>query len=159
MARMKRVFSNPIVAVLAGACLRLFFVLKFPAGSGDTIIYDQLASNWLGHASYAMDVAGQPLPVDIRMPGYPAFLAIIYGLSGRSGEGARRSVMLAQVTIDLGTCALIACLASLLAVLCNNPANRRRAYLAGCTNRAHGEHVCRFRPGFRALLVFRVWGR
>ena len=150
---MKRVFSNPIVAVLAGACLRLFFVVKFPAGSGDTIIYDQLASNWLSHASYAMDVAGQPLPVDIRMPGYPAFLAIIYVLSGRSGESARRSVMLAQVVIDLGTCVLVACLASLLGVLCIKRANRRRAFLAGLWLAA----LCPFTANYVAVPLTETW--
>jgi len=153
MARMKRVFSNPIVAILAGACLRLFFVLKFPAGSGDTIIYDQLASNWLSHASYAMDVAGQPLPVDIRMPGYPAFLAIIYVLSGHSGEAAHRAVMLAQVVIDLGSCALIACLALLLAVLCNDQANRRRAFLVGLWLSA----LCPFTANYVAVPLTETW--
>ena len=33
---MRRIFSNPITALAAGACLRFFFVLKYPAGSGDT---------------------------------------------------------------------------------------------------------------------------
>jgi hypothetical protein len=150
---MKRVFSNPVVAVLAGACLRLFFVLKFPAGSGDTIIYDQLASNWLGHASYAMDVAGQPLPVDIRMPGYPAFLAIIYALSGHSGEAARRAVLLAQVVIDLGSCALIGCLSALIAVLYNNQANRRRAFLVGLWLAA----LCPFTANYVAVPLTETW--
>jgi len=58
---MKRVFSSPILPLVTGAALRLFFVLKFPAGAGDTVIYDQLATNWLKHAKYAMDIAGQPV--------------------------------------------------------------------------------------------------
>jgi len=36
-ARMKRVFSSPILPLVIGAALRLFFVLKFPAGAGDTV--------------------------------------------------------------------------------------------------------------------------
>jgi len=53
---MKRVFWSPISALVTGAALRLLFVLKFPGGSGDTVIYDQLATNWLKHANYAMEI-------------------------------------------------------------------------------------------------------
>src|SRR5260221_185717 len=44
---MKRIFSNSVVALVAGLCLRLFFVLKYPANSGDTALYEQIAPNWL----------------------------------------------------------------------------------------------------------------
>src|SRR5258708_20467843 len=71
--RMKRVFSSPVLPIVTGAALRLFFVLKFPAGAGDTVIYDQLATNWLKHAQYAMDVAGHPFSLHIPIPPYPAF--------------------------------------------------------------------------------------
>ena len=116
---MKRVFSSPILPLVTGAALRLFFVLKFPAAAGDTVIYDQLATNWLKHAQYAMDIAGQPVSVDIRMPGYPAFLAIVYAFTGHTGEAARRAVLLAQGFMDLSTCVLIGALAALLALLWN----------------------------------------
>src|SRR5664279_880112 len=111
---MRRILSSPLTALLAGACLRLLFVLKFPADSGDTVIYEQLATNWLKYGKYAMDVGGQPVPVDLRMPGYPAFLAILYALIGRVGPNARLAVMLAQIFIDLATCLIIAGLAALL---------------------------------------------
>jgi len=74
-------------ALTAGLCLRLFFLLKFPATSGDTVLYEQIATNWLKHHLYAMTVGGKITPVDLRMPGYPAFLAIIYALTGRTGAG------------------------------------------------------------------------
>jgi hypothetical protein len=112
---MRRVFSNPFVALAAGFCLRLFFVLKYPANSGDTILYEQIATNWLKHHVYAMDVGGVVTPVDLRMPGYPAFLAIVYALTGRTGADARIWVMLGQIAIDLLACVLIARLAELLA--------------------------------------------
>jgi hypothetical protein len=112
---MKRVFSNPFVALTAGLCLRLFFVLKYPANSGDTVLYEQIATNWLKHHVYAMDVGGVVTPVDLRMPGYPAFLAIVYALTGRTGAGARIWVMLAQIAIDLLACLVIARLAEHLA--------------------------------------------
>ena len=105
---MKRFFSNPLAALFAGACLRLFFVFKFPATSGDTVLYDQFATNWLKLGKLAMDIQGVATPVDLRMPGYPAFLAIVYAVTGRTGEAARLPVMLAQTAVDLGTCLVIA---------------------------------------------------
>ncbi|MCU1315647.1 MAG: putative O-linked GlcNAc transferase-putative TPR-containing transrane protein, partial [Candidatus Acidoferrum typicum] len=81
---MKRVFSNPLVVLIAGLCLRLFFVLKFPANSGDTVLYEQIATNWLKQHVYGMDVGGAITPVDLRMPGYPAFLVLMYALTGRT---------------------------------------------------------------------------
>jgi hypothetical protein len=123
---MKRVFSNSVVALAAGLCLRLFFVLKYPANSGDTILYEQIATNWLKHHVYAMDVGGAVTPVDLRMPGYPAFLAIVYALTGRTGADARLWVMLAQIWVDLLGCLVIARLAELLAVTSEGtPTNKR----------------------------------
>src|ERR1700687_264320 len=98
---MKRVFSNTLVALGAGLCLRLFFVLKFPANSGDTVLYEQIATNWLKHHVFAMTVGGAVTPVDLRMPGYPAFLAIIYALTGRTAADARMWVMVAQSAVAL----------------------------------------------------------
>src|SRR5712692_10808973 len=111
---MKRVLSSPIVALASGLCLRLCFVLKFPGNSGDTVLYEEIATNWLKHHIYGMTVGSQITPVDVRMPGYPAFLAIIYALTGRTGADARLLVMLAQIAVDLLTCLVIARLASLL---------------------------------------------
>src|SRR5437773_1244198 len=111
---MKRILSHTVVALAAGLCLRLFFVLKYPANSGDTVLYEQMAANWLLHHTYAMEVSGKITPVDLRMPGYPAFLAAIYALTGRIGESARQFVMIAQSLIDLVSCVLIAMLAAVL---------------------------------------------
>jgi hypothetical protein len=150
---MKRIFSNPILPLVIGACLRLLFVLKFPAGSGDTVIYDQLATNWLKHAKYAMDIGGQPVPVDIRMPGYPAFLAIIYAITGHTGEAARRAVLLTQAFLDLSTCVLIGALAALLALLWNEKSNPRRAFFIGLWLAA----LCPFTANYAAVPLTEVW--
>jgi len=150
---MKRVFSSPILPLVTGAALRLFFVLKFPAAAGDTVIYDQLATNWLKHAKYAMDIGGQPVSVDIRMPGYPAFLAIVYALTGHTGEAARRTVLLAQAFVDLSTCVLIGALAALLAFLCFEKANARRAFLISLWLAA----VCPFTANYTAVPLTEVW--
>src|ERR1700730_7051518 len=127
---MKRIFSSPVVALLAGLCLRLFFVLRYPANSGDTVLYEQIATNWLRHHVYAMNVHDLVTPVDMRMPGYPAFLALLYALTGRMGEAARLWVMLAQVVADLLTCLLIAGLAALLLVVAHDQARPQRVFLA-----------------------------
>ena len=150
---MKRVFSSPILPLVTGAALRLFFVRKFPAGSGDTVIYDQLATNWLRHAKYAMDIAGQPVPVDIRMPGYPAFLAIVYFLTGQTGEAARRAVMYTQIFVDLGACVVIAALASFLASLCLGKAQARLVFLAALWLAA----LCPFTANYVAVPLTEVW--
>jgi hypothetical protein len=112
---MKRIFSHPFFALAAGLCMRLFFVLKFPADSGDAVLYEQMATNWLRHGIYAMEVSGAIQPVDLRMPGYPAYLALLYWLTGRTGTAARIWVMLGQVTVDLLGCVAIAALAAVVA--------------------------------------------
>jgi len=123
---MKRIFSHPFVALAAGLCLRLFFVFKFPANSGDTVLYEQMATNWLRHHVYAMEVFGRITPVDLRMPGYPAFLAVVYAVTGKTGADAHLVVMLAQAVVDLLSCVLIATLAATLFLMVNerNPPGR-----------------------------------
>jgi len=126
---MRRNFSTAIAALAAGACLRFFFVLKYPASSGDTILYEQIAANWLKHHVYAMNVGGMITPVDIRVPGYPAFLALIYWLSGKTGPDARFWVMAAQVLVDLLTCVVAAGLAATLMALASGRVHRWRVFL------------------------------
>jgi len=150
---MKRILSKAIYPLLAGVCLRMVMALKFPAGAGDTVIYEQLATNWVKHGKYAMDIGGQAVPVDLRMPGYPAFLAIIYVLTGRSGEDARLAVMLAQVVVDLLGCLLIGALAAVLVSLYSRQANRGRAFLAGLWLAA----LCLFTANYVAVPLTEAW--
>ncbi|HYL62695.1 MAG TPA: hypothetical protein VE077_08740 [Candidatus Methylomirabilis sp.] len=114
---MKRIFSHPVTALVAGLCLRLYFILKHPADSSDMVLYDQMATNWLQHHVYAMNVNGAVTPVDLRMPGYPAFLALIYAITGRTWPAARFYVMSAQAAADLCGCLATAALAGMLALL------------------------------------------
>ena len=62
---MKRIFSNTFVALAAGLCLRLYFVLQYPANSGDTVLYEQIATNWLKHHVYAMTVGGKRISASL----------------------------------------------------------------------------------------------
>ncbi len=104
-------YRHLVAALLCGLALRLYFIAHFPFYSGDTKFYEELSRNWLDHGVYGLFVNGQLMPVDQRMPGYPAFLAVIYSAFGRS----RIAVMLAQAAIDLVTCVLAALIASRIA--------------------------------------------
>src|ERR1700683_2807817 len=84
-------------ALAAGLALRLFFIWRFPFYSGDTKFYEELARNWLDHGVYGLYVRGALTAVDMRVPGYPAFLAAIYFAMGRSAQG----VMAAPGLLDL----------------------------------------------------------
>jgi hypothetical protein len=150
---MKRIFSSPVAALTAGLCLRLFLVLKYPANSGDTVLYEQIAANWLQHHVYGMNVHDQVMPVDMRMPGYPAFLALIYALTGRIGEVARLWVMLAQVVVDLLTCLLTAWLAALLVLIANDRIRPKRVFIAALWLSA----LCPFTANYVAVPLTEVF--
>jgi len=150
---MKRIFSNTVAALAAGLCLRLFFVLKYPAPAGDTVLYEQIATNLLKHHVYAMDVHGQVAPVDLRMPGYPAFLAVIYAFTGRTAESARLCVLVAQVAVDLLTCLVIASLAALLLLIANERTRPHRVFLTALWLAA----LCPFTANYTAVLLTEVF--
>src|SRR6202030_3815777 len=100
-----------------------FLVLRFPAVAGDSAIYEDLARNWLDAHIYGLANAGRIIATDIRGPGYPAFIALLY-LFIRRGEMV---ISLAQAFLDMGTCLLAARLASLLVP---QPQRRRTALAA-----------------------------
>jgi len=150
---MKRIFSHAIVALTAGLCLRLFFVFKFPANSGDIVLYEQMATNWLKHHVYAMEVFGQITPVDLRMPGYPAFLAIVYAITGRTGPDARLWVMIAQALVDLLSCVLIATLAATLFLMVNERNSPGRVFTAALWLAA----LCPFTANYAAVPLTEVF--
>ena len=109
--------SSPIsyvhlsAALLAGLGLRLYFINHFRIYAGDTKFYEELARNWLDHGVYGLFVQGQLIPVDMRTPGYPAFLVAIYAAFGRTDK----TVMVVQAIVDLATCLLAALIAARLA--------------------------------------------
>ena len=129
-------------AVLAAFALRVCFLWKFPFyDAGDTPIYQQLAQNWLKHGIYGLDILGRVTPVDIRTPGYPAFLAAIYTVFGESA----RAVMFAQALIDVLTCVLVAAMAAVLAPR----ESRRRVALAALWLAA----LCPFTANYTAVVL------
>jgi hypothetical protein len=150
---MRRIFWHCVAALAAGLCLRLFFVLKFPANSGDTVLYEQMATNWLQHHVYAMEVGGQITPVDLRMPGYPAYLAIVYAITGRVGEGARTLVMLGQAVLDTLSCVVIASLAGVLCLMVNERAAWQRVFVPAIWLAA----LCPFTANYAAVPLTEVF--
>jgi hypothetical protein len=134
--------ANIAMAVLAGLVLRVYLVLKFPVtDTGDAPFYIELAWNWLKNGVYGFSVNGQLTPVDMRVPGYPAFLAAVFTFAGQS----TRTAMLAQVVVDLATCFLIALIAARLAP----ESARRRVALAGLWLAA----LCPFTANYAAVML------
>lgn len=122
----KSLYKHLLPAFAAGLGLRLYFIYHFPFSSGDTAYYEELARNWLYHRVYGFYSHGQLFPSDLRAPGYPAFLVMIYFLAGTS----RTAVMLAQAFVDLITCILAAGIAARLAAGASEEDRSRVAALA-----------------------------
>jgi len=105
------------LAILAALGLRLLFALRYPGSADDSDLYIQLARTWADHHVYGFTLNGQIIPTDLRTPGYPAYLAGVALLFGRS----MRAILLSQAVLDVLTCILTAALAGSLA-----PAGSRR---------------------------------
>src|ERR1700728_3907828 len=106
----RRTILSAIFALAAGAALRLWFIHAFPQIQGDTLLYADIGRNWLTHGIYGRSIthAGGPptiSPTLVRLPGYPAFLALCFAAFGKQNFVA---VLYLQVVIDLATCLLIA---------------------------------------------------
>lgn len=130
------------LAALAGLALRAFFILRFPVtDSGDAPFYIELAWNWLRNHVYGFPVHGVLTPVDMRVPGYPAFLAAVFSFAGQSP----RAVMFTQAIVDLATCLVIALIAARIAPV----AYRSRAFIAALWLAA----LCPFTANYTAVLI------
>src|SRR6204780_1358654 len=96
---------NIALAAVSGLALRLYLVLKFPVtDTGDGPFYIELAWNWLKNGVYGFPVYGQLTPVDMRVPGYPAFLAAVFAVAGQSP----RAAMLGLGVVDLAPLFVVA---------------------------------------------------
>ena len=94
-----------IFATLAALALRLIFFFWFSRVTNDSLVYGDIAKNWLQHGVYGLSAPNGPDPTFIRLPGYPIFLAAIWAVFGMEHY---RAVLFFQILIDLGTCFLIA---------------------------------------------------
>ena len=93
------------IAAIAGIALRLLFILRFPAVTSDSLVYGDIAKNWLQHGIYGLSGTVEISPTYIRLPGYPAFLAWVFAIFGMEHY---RAVLVLQMLVDLGTCLVIA---------------------------------------------------
>jgi 4-amino-4-deoxy-L-arabinose transferase-like glycosyltransferase len=90
---------------LAAVLLRLFFVLKLPVVTDDAILYGDIAKSLLHEHTFGIMKASGLEPTLTRLPGYPAFLAFSFLLSGDDHYFA---AMLLQLGFDVLSCLLIA---------------------------------------------------
>src|SRR3984885_10053503 len=138
---------NMALAAVSGLALRLYLVLKFPVtDTGDGPFYIELAWNWLKNGVYGFPVYGKLTPVDMRVPGYPAFLASVFAFAGQSTKAA----MIAQIFVDLATCFVIALIAARIAP----EGSRRRVALGGLWLAA----LCPFTANYTAVILTETLG-
>lgn len=110
LVRKHRLFFATATAV--AIAFRLLFFFKFRLIDGDSLIYGDIAKNWLAHGVYGVTTAAGPVPTWIRLPGYPAFLSAIWAMTGVEHYTA---ALLAQVVVDAAACFVVADLARRIA--------------------------------------------
>jgi Dolichyl-phosphate-mannose-protein mannosyltransferase len=127
-----------LLTTLAAVALRLFFILKFPAITDDSRLYADIAKNWFQHGLYGITDDANIIPTCVRLPGYPAFLGLIFTIFGPDHY---RAALLVQMAVDIASCFVVADLARrvismraakaafLLAALCPFLANYSAAAL------------------------------
>ncbi|HEY2471267.1 MAG TPA: glycosyltransferase family 39 protein [Terracidiphilus sp.] len=95
-----------LLALLAGALLRIWMLKHFFEVTGDALIYGGIAKNLLLHGRFALTVGtGETYPTLIRLPGYPLFLAMCFKLFGLENYA---SAAWLQIVLDLLSCLLLA---------------------------------------------------
>lgn len=104
-SRLPRHWWIALLALAAGATLRLWFIHAYPEILGDPLVYGSIAKNWMLHGVYGTTTSGTLRPTLIRLPGYPLFLMVCFKLFGMEHYHA---VMFAQTAVDLATCLILA---------------------------------------------------
>jgi 4-amino-4-deoxy-L-arabinose transferase-like glycosyltransferase len=130
-----------LLVTLAAFVLRLLFIFRFPAVTTDSFIYGDIAKNWLQHGIYGLSGDGIS-PTYIRLPGYPAFLAVIFTIFGMEHY---RAVLVVQMFVDIGTCFLIADMARRMV----SPRAAKIAFLLAA--------LCPFLANYAAAALTETW--
>ncbi|WP_052200379.1 glycosyltransferase family 39 protein [Terriglobus sp. TAA 43] len=109
-----------LVAAFLLACgflLRFYFLQKHAFLAADSILYQDIALNWLHHHIYGLTEGVQIRATLIRLPGYPSILAALSWLFDRflhATPGTLRSflpLLWLQIAADLATCCIVAIMA------------------------------------------------
>jgi hypothetical protein len=103
---------HTIAALAAALAFRVWIVSAYPYEAGDTPLYELLARSLEAHGAYGLELDGRLVPVNVRMPGYPAFLAASHAVFGPGFQPVRAL----QAVIDTLACLLAGALAALLAL-------------------------------------------
>ncbi|AFL89607.1 hypothetical protein Terro_3392 [Terriglobus roseus DSM 18391] len=103
--------------LLCGFALRFYFLQAHGFLAGDSILYQDIAQNWLHAHIYGLSTDFAPRPTLIRLPGYPVILAACAWVFDRylqADLATLRSflpVLWLQILADLATCCLVAAIA------------------------------------------------
>jgi hypothetical protein len=108
--RMSRGRVASLAVLIAALLFRLVLALALANDEPDDgRLYALLAHNLIAHGVYSASEEAPYAPADIRVPGYPLFLASLYGVFGDDNNTAVRVV---QACIDTATCWLVGLLAA-----------------------------------------------
>jgi hypothetical protein len=113
----RRFWLSVGAALIAGLLLRLWFIRHLALIAGDSLMYGDIAKNWIQHGIYGFTEPGpipgsiQIRPTLIRLPGYPFFLTVCFRLFGVENY---KAVLYVQAAADLMTCCLCGALANRL---------------------------------------------
>jgi hypothetical protein len=102
---LQRARLHLLLALGLGLALRLWWIHAYPQIDGDSLLYGDIAKNWLLHGVYGFTTQTGTRPTLIRLPGYPLFLALCFRLFGVEHYHA---VLFLQAGIDLAGCVLLA---------------------------------------------------
>jgi len=127
-----------LLAFLAAIALRFLFIFRFPAITADSLVYGDIAGNWLRFGIFGLGGGTEITPTYVRLPGYPAFLAAVFAAFGMEHY---RAVLFVQMFFDIGTCFLIAHMTLRLV----SPAAARIAFLLAA--------VCPFLSNYAAAAL------
>jgi 4-amino-4-deoxy-L-arabinose transferase-like glycosyltransferase len=112
MTRRQQGWLLVALPLLLGLGLRLWFIAHLARIDGDTLLYGDIAKNWLEHGVYGFTQTGVTArPTLIRLPGYPMFLAACFRVFGIEHYTV---VMVVQTVFDLFTCVVVSALAGRL---------------------------------------------
>ncbi len=116
-ANARRLSLAAALLLAAGLLLRVYFQRRWAFIATDSLLYQDIAHNWLYDRIYGLSTATPPCPTLIRLPGYPAVLAALAWIFDRwfhPDIGSLRSfrpVLWLQIFADLATCWFVSSLA------------------------------------------------